>query len=107
MTTYLNRDDIIRMAQEAGYIGFQFTSITTLECFAKLIAAAEREACAKVCDQRAEEDTFEGGMDLRDYFAAKAMQALVGNDPDAELTDHAISIAAYDLANAMMKARGK
>ena len=50
MTTYLNRDDIIRMAQEAGYIGFQFTSITTLERFAKLIAAAEREACAKVCE---------------------------------------------------------
>ena len=47
------------------------------------------------------------GMDLRDYFAAKAMQALVGNDPDAELTDHAISIAAYDMANAMMKAREK
>lgn len=47
------------------------------------------------------------GMDLRDYFAAKAMQSLVRNDPDAELTDHAISIAAYDLANAMMKARGK
>jgi hypothetical protein len=50
---------------------------------------------------------YEHGMDLRDYFAAKAMQALVGNDPDSELTDHAISIAAYDLANAMMKARGK
>ncbi len=49
----------------------------------------------------------EEGMDLRDYFAAKAMQALVGNDSDAELTDHAISIAAYDLANAMMKARGQ
>ena len=46
----MNKDDVIRMAQEAGYIGFQFTSITTLERFAKLIAAAEREACAKVCD---------------------------------------------------------
>ena len=46
----LSKDDVIRMAQEAGYIGFQFTSITTLERFAKLIAAAEREACAKVCE---------------------------------------------------------
>jgi len=44
----MTKDDIIRMAQEAGYIGFQFTSITTLERFAKLIAAAEREACAIV-----------------------------------------------------------
>ena len=36
----LNKDDIIRMAREAGYIGFQFTSITTLERFANLVAAA-------------------------------------------------------------------
>ena len=46
----LNKDDIIRMAREAGYIGFQFTSITTLEAFAHLVAEAEREACAKACE---------------------------------------------------------
>ena len=30
------------------------------EKFAKLVAEHEREACAKLCDQRAEEDKFEG-----------------------------------------------
>lgn len=49
----------------------------------------------------------EEGMDLRDYFAAKAMQALLRNDPNDQLTDYAISSAAYDMANAMMKAREK
>jgi hypothetical protein len=47
----MNRDDILRMAREAGYISSQFTSTTTLERFANLIAAAEREACARVCDE--------------------------------------------------------
>ena len=47
------------------------------------------------------------GMDLRDYFAAKAMQGLLANpDFDAFL---AITIAAssYEVADAMMKAREK
>ena len=44
----LTKDDVIRMAQEAGYINFQFTSITTLERFAALVAAAEREACVSL-----------------------------------------------------------
>ena len=48
----MNRDDIIRMAREAGYIASQFTSITTLERFAALIAAAEREACAKAAENQ-------------------------------------------------------
>ena len=43
-----------------------------------------------------------GGMSLRDYFAAKAMQSLVaGNSTDAQQ----ISQAAYIVADAMMKAR--
>ena len=58
----LNRDDIIRMAQEAGLeqtvsIAPDGSSrivscppIEPLERFANLVAAAEREACAKVCD---------------------------------------------------------
>jgi hypothetical protein len=43
----------------------------------------------------------EGGMDLRDYFAAKAMQAFV------EKYSHEgdISRNAYKVADAMMKAR--
>ena len=49
------------------------------------------------------EPISEGGMSLRDYFAAKAMQGLaVGvNDPDYEV----IATMAYKMANAMMEAR--
>ena len=59
----MNREDIIRMAREAGMEqdGENFFSpgheeidvhITDLERFAALVAAAEREACAKVCDDK-------------------------------------------------------
>ena len=41
------------------------------------------------------------GMTLRDYFAAKAMQALIDND--TLFSD--IAIQAYQLADAMLKAR--
>jgi hypothetical protein len=57
----LNRDDIIRMAREAGFdfnlLGATFTSgylDQHLERFAALVAAAEREACAKVCEAEGE-----------------------------------------------------
>jgi hypothetical protein len=45
----MTRDDVIRMAREAG--GFNITP-AFLERFATLVAAAEREACAKVCEER-------------------------------------------------------
>ena len=59
----MTKEDIIRMAREAGHAvrnidgedevmdGDNYHIQTELiECFAKLVAAAEREACAKVCD---------------------------------------------------------
>ena len=51
----MDREDIIRMAREAecsetfGADVFAFT-VEELERFAALVAAAEREACAKVCE---------------------------------------------------------
>lgn len=56
----MKQSDIINMAREAGFeIGSVTGSIyasapcqSELERFAALIAAAEREACAKVCDAR-------------------------------------------------------
>ncbi len=49
----MTRDDIIRMAREAGY-GDALADLhaPALERFANLIAALEREECAKVCDAR-------------------------------------------------------
>jgi len=47
------------------------------------------------------------GMTLRDYFAAKAMQGLLA-DPDwrQDTTFEDTAYAAYEQANAMLKARG-
>lgn len=50
----MNHDDIIRLAREAGMHGMLTDVVTTfdeLARFAALVAAAEREACAKVADE--------------------------------------------------------
>jgi hypothetical protein len=59
----MTREDIIRMARESGMAGFDGTvhAMFQLESFAALVAAAEREACAKVCDaeeKEANEETW-------------------------------------------------
>jgi hypothetical protein len=49
----MNREDIIRMAREAGFNEIQTNAMVfgaILERFAALVAGAEREACAKVCE---------------------------------------------------------
>jgi len=45
----MNKEDIIRMAREAGIIHPEMVD-KTLERFATLVASAEREACAKQLD---------------------------------------------------------
>ena len=53
----MNRDDIIRMYEKAnGWSpeGWDKT-VDELERFAKLVAAAEREACAVACDKLGDE----------------------------------------------------
>ena len=55
----MNRDDIIRMAREVwgDHSGkpWHESAVTHLEAFAKLVAAEEREACAKACDKLGDE----------------------------------------------------
>jgi hypothetical protein len=47
----MTRDDIIRLARDAGLTGLvEADVIGNFERFAALVAAAEREACAKVCE---------------------------------------------------------
>jgi len=50
----MTRADIIRMAKEAGWKRVDHPAFPVLveriERFAALVAAAEREACAKVCE---------------------------------------------------------
>ena len=53
----MTRDDIIRMAIQAGaeqkMHGYWSFLEEDIERFAELVAAAEREECAKVCDDNA------------------------------------------------------
>jgi hypothetical protein len=44
----MNRKDIIRMAQETGVMAERVRDLVN---FASLVASAEREACAEVCEQ--------------------------------------------------------
>ena len=55
----MTKDDIIKMARETGMElyghGRDQTNFVFILCrFANAIAAAEREACAKVCDEYAQ-----------------------------------------------------
>jgi hypothetical protein len=70
------------------------------------------------CDLAAYDDEVQRemqGMSLRDYFAAKAMQALIASPrmpaPAAQggldVTDAMVADLSYKTADAMMKARGK
>jgi len=45
----MNIDEITRIAREAGFVGFDGKN-KTLAKFAELVAAHEREECAKICD---------------------------------------------------------
>ena len=49
----------------------------------------------------------EGGMELRDYFAANALQSLIVAYKDDHSLSDQISKRAYYYADAMMKAREK
>jgi hypothetical protein len=86
----VTRDDIIRMADEAGitpwerleYIGgkkFSSTDegldgdLTCLIQFATLVAAAEREACAKVCEEGGKDES--GRIHVQAWGCAKAIRA--------------------------------
>ena len=71
----MNRDDIIRMAREARFEVDENHDVwitdgywlRELERFANLVAAAEREACAKVLDEMAGKDR------LSNYFQVAAL----------------------------------
>ena len=49
----------------------------------------------------------EQGMTLRDYFAAKAMQAIITNHKLEDCDDFVVAANAYQMADFMLKARGE
>jgi hypothetical protein len=64
-------EDIIKLAREAGWPDSLVAPVimAKLAEFAALVRADEREACAKVCDDKAKE-TFSGHCQVwGDYFA--------------------------------------
>ena len=77
----MNRDDIIRMALDAhllNYVDLETprryfiradADVEEVERFAALVAAHEREACAKVCDGWSKRDDDVGG------FIGRAIRA--------------------------------
>ena len=56
----MTRDDIIRMAREAGFDEWEGTDdvgfLAVIERFATIVAAAQREECAELCDRFAVRD---------------------------------------------------
>jgi len=74
----MNREDIIRMAREAGFTPqrdeWLFTEM--LERFATLVAAAEREACAKVCDDGLKIATSLQALDDMEIWGEKFAKAI-------------------------------
>jgi hypothetical protein len=51
----MTQDEIIEMARQAGmYQDLNVSWNQSIQNFAKLVAAKEREACAKVCEKHAE-----------------------------------------------------
>ena len=72
----MNKEDIVRMAREAGIFtgGHPMNSWSVypsdLERFAALVAAAEREACAKVCE-------VHGSMARHSVWMAEECAALI------------------------------
>ena len=70
----MDREEIIRMAREAGFdphdMSDDFTcNLEDIEHFATLVAAAEREACAKVVED------YCGAWDDEGYALAAAIRA--------------------------------
>ncbi len=75
----MTRDDIIRMAREAGLLPHPENIVYQdpmfegrIKTFAALVAAAEREACAKVCDDI---DVEYEGEDVLATWCAAAIRA--------------------------------
>jgi hypothetical protein len=71
----MTQDEIIEMAQECNLIGMRphLDGIYTeaLTDFAKLVAAKEREDCAKVCDDQALGAYWEGADACADRIRAR------------------------------------
>jgi hypothetical protein len=67
----MTKDDIIKLAREAGLQPYYDEQETDIEAFANLVAAAEREECAKVAEKTS-------GTAGANYLIAAAIRARSG-----------------------------
>jgi hypothetical protein len=65
-----------------------------------------------ICQRHVAENVIEeekvksvGGLSLRDYFAAAAMQGLISHNHYGAISDEKIAKGSYELADAMLAAR--
>lgn len=72
----MNKEDITRLAQEAGFVGMDGDH-GALRRFAALVASAEREACAMECLKKANAWTRLGAWGSNNEFheCAEAIRA--------------------------------
>jgi hypothetical protein len=68
----MNKEEIIKLAREAGLDPDLWNYTDAFERFAALVAAAEREACAKACEDI---DTEYEGQDVLATWCAAAIRA--------------------------------
>jgi hypothetical protein len=87
----MTRDDIIKMAREAGLYSGSPRSPSTgrmiekrLERFAALVAAHEREACAKVCDEKVDAEYKTGKVDHNEMGWTQACAIAIRARGEAE-----------------------
>jgi hypothetical protein len=75
----MNREDIIRMAREAGARAQQNKNCDVEYLFSveqiERLLAAEREACAKVCEERIDFWQRDDGRRYEDEYCADAIRA--------------------------------
>ena len=77
----MTRDDVIKMAREAGFCEkYPWEALTMFERFAQLVAAQaaaeEREACAKVCEAEHLEDPQDREDDSYDWAIDNCVRAI-------------------------------
>ena len=75
----MTHDEIVSMAQECNLIGMRphLDGIYSeaLIAFANLVAAKEREACAKVCEEAGTVEQWDGLSEAADRIRARGEQA--------------------------------
>ena len=84
----MNREDIIRMAEECGIPEFENneSQAENIMRFAALVASAEREACAKLCDDL-DDDIVDGLAGWQYAEAIRARGNVATNDTSQERVD--------------------